>query len=237
MSEDSEHHRAIRSFVRRDSRITAGQKNALEKHWDQYGIDFDKNRLDLDTIFQRTAPRILDIGTGMGDSTIALAEQHPENDYLAVEVHKPGVGSLIHKAVKADLKNIRIISTDIHDVLQHQLENDSLDEIYIFFPDPWQKKRHHKRRLVNKAFLIKLLPTLKNHGRLFIATDWEDYAVQINEVCSTIDKLINLTGKNNYSPRPVWRPLTKFERRGINLQHAVWDFAFSIQYSTGTVRA
>lgn len=227
----SEHspQRAIRSFVRRDSRLTRGQKHAIEQHWDKYGIDFSDSKLNLKQIFQRTASKVLDIGCGMGDSTITMATQNPDKDYLAVEVHKPGVGSLIRKAVAAELNNIRIISHDIIDVLHQQLNSASFDEIYIYFPDPWPKKRHHKRRLINPEFLNYLKPVLKQHGRLFIATDWQDYADQILTVCDSDHDLLNLAGKGSSAPRPHWRPVTKFESRGEKLQHGVWDFVYALK--------
>ncbi len=226
--EDSKR-RAIRSFVRRDSRITNGQKNAIEKHWREYGLDFSDSKLKLGEIFQRTAPRILDIGTGMGDSTVTMAKQNQDSDYLAVEVHTPGVGSLIRKAVESDLNNLRIISHDIIEILQQQLETACIDKIYIFFPDPWPKKRHQKRRLINPDFLQMLKPVLKKHGRLFMATDWQDYAEQILEVCDKDEELINLAGSANTAPRPQWRPVTKFESRGEKLQHDVWDFVYALK--------
>ncbi len=226
MSEIPAQRRAIRSFVKRDSRITSAQKEAIEQHWETYGVDFTAKPINLRDIYNRTAPKILDIGTGMGDSTLSLAQLHPENDYLAVEVHLPGVGSLIHKAEKLQLSNIRIINRDILDILEHQLENNSLDEICIFFPDPWHKKRHHKRRLINIEFFQLLLTVLKPHGRIFIATDWQDYAEHILEASRKVNGLINLSGNNQFAPRPYWRPLTKFEKRGINLEHEVWDLVF-----------
>ena len=204
------------------------RKKALEEHWDKFGINFSESKINLTDVFHRTAPKVLDIGTGMGDSTLSLAKRFPENDYLAVEVHLPGVGSLIHKVHKANINNIRIINQDIQDVLDYQLAGKSIDIIFIFFPDPWHKKRHHKRRLINTDFLKKLITVLKLHGRLFIATDWLDYAEQIINVTDQIPELINLAGNNKFIPRPEWRPLTKFEKRGINLEHGVWDMAFSV---------
>lgn len=226
MTEIPAQRRAIRSFVKRDSRITSAQKEAIEQHWQSYGIDYSNKLLNLDEIFNRNAPRILDIGLGMGDSTLSLAQQHPENDYLGVEVHLPGVGSLIHKAEKLKLSNIRIINQDIHDVLENQFVENSFDEIYIFFPDPWHKKRHHKRRLINPEFFAHLLRILKTHGRLFIATDWQDYAEHIIEASHKVRGLLNIAENPHFAPRPYWRPLTKFEKRGINLQHEVWDLIF-----------
>ena len=211
----------------RQGRLTKGQSQALEQYWSQYGIDFTAKKLDLDHVFNRSAPRILDIGSGMGDSTLQLAEAHPENDYLAVEVHRPGVGALIRQAALKNIHNIRIINHDVMDVLRHQLLMTCLDEVYIFFPDPWPKKRHHKRRLINPPLLELLLPTLKPHGRLFIATDWAELAEHVLNICDNTPGLYNLAGKGNATPRPAWRPLTKFEQRGKRLEHPVWDFAYA----------
>ncbi len=223
--------RPIRSFVLRQGRLTTGQSQALEKHWPLYGIEYSPNTLDLDQIFGRHAPKILEIGSGMGDVTLSLAKQHPENDYLAVEVYKPGIGGLIRQADSANINNIRIICHDIVEVIEYQIENRCLDEVYIFFPDPWPKKRHHKRRLVNPGFMSLLTTKLKTHARLFIATDWRDLAEQILAVCDSTSNLVNLAGPGNYALRPYWRPLTKFEQRDRNLSHEYWDFAYSLDVS------
>lgn len=219
--------RHIRSFVRREGRITESQKTALEQYWGQYGIEFDHTKIDLDNAFKRTAPKILDIGTGMGDTTTILAKKHPENDYLAVEVHRPGIGSLLRQIVNHHLSNIRISNHDVLEVLKYQIPENSLDLVYIFFPDPWPKKRHHKRRLINESFLNILGSRMKTHACLFIATDWQDYAEHILQLLEKRSDYINLAGKNNFAPRPHWRPLTKFERRGQNLEHQVRDFIYS----------
>ena len=224
---ETKHHRTIRSFVLREGRLTKGQSLALEKHWQEYGLDFSKEKIDLDVFLGRRAPKILDIGSGMGDSTLQLAEQHPENDYLAIEVHKPGVGALIRQAVNKKIDNIRIANHDVMEVLHYQIMQQSLDEVYVFFPDPWHKKRHHKRRLINPPFLELLIPRLKSHGRLYIATDWADLAEHIVTVCDATSYLTNLAGKGNTSPRPNWRPFTKFENRGHRLEHKVWDFIYT----------
>lgn len=218
--------RHIRSFVRREGRMTDSQKTAIEQFWDIYGIDFGHSIINLDDIFQRIAPKILDIGSGMGDTTITLAKSHPENNYLAVEVHRPGIGSLLRQIVNNKISNIRISNHDVMEVLQNQIPENSLDIIYIFFPDPWPKKRHHKRRLLNDSFLDVLGPRMKSHARLFIATDWQDYADHILELFSKRNDYINLAGNNKFAPRPHWRPLTKFEQRGHKLEHQVRDFIF-----------
>lgn len=217
----------IRSYVLRQGRLTPAQARALENHWQRYGIDFSTTPLDLNRVFNRPAPKIVEIGSGMGDVTLALARAHPENDYLAVEVHKPGVGSLLREASLERVENIRVISHDIVAVLKAQLSDKSLDEVYIFFPDPWPKKRHHKRRLVNTDFMTLLTTKLKSHARIFLATDWRDLAEQMLEVCDAQAGLINLAGKGHYAPRPHWRPLTKFEQRGHRLEHQVWDLVYA----------
>lgn len=227
MDEDKPQRR-IRSYVLRQGRLTSGQAYALEHFWSHYGIEFSPTALDLNQLFGRPAPKILDIGVGMGDTSIALAAAHPENDYLAVEVHKPGLGSLLRQARDANINNIRVICNDVLEVLMYQISDRCLDHVYIFFPDPWPKKRHHKRRLINPDFLSLLLPKLKAHGRIFIATDWQELAEHVLAVCDHQQGLINLAGRGNAAPRPRWRPLTKFERRGKKLQHSVWDFVYAL---------
>ncbi len=229
MTSDSNQHPPIRSFVLRDGRMTLAQKDALASSWPNYGIDFSKQLLDLNKIFARRAPRILEIGSGMGDATTQMAISHRENDYLAIEVHRPGIGSLMRQIEKNKLLNIRLLSHDIVDILKYQLPENSIDCFYMFFPDPWPKKKHHKRRLVNSSLLTLIKPVLKTHGRIFIATDWEEYAEQIIELIANQSRIINLAGKNNYAPRPKWRPMTKFEKRGLNKGHQVFDFALAFK--------
>ena len=220
--------RPIRSYVLRQGRLTSGQAYALENYWGLYGIEFSKAKLDLDLVYGRTSPKILDIGVGMGNTSVTLALAHPENDYLAVEVHQPGVGSLLRLAQEEDINNLRVICHDVVEVLSHQIPERSIDQVYIFFPDPWPKKRHHKRRLVSSAFLSLLIPKLTSHARIFIATDWQDLAEHVIKVCDNHPGLINLAGKGNAVPRPTWRPLTKFEQRGKRLLHPVWDFIYAL---------
>ena len=220
--------RPVRSYVLRQGRLTSGQAYALDNYWERYGIEFSKSKLDLDRVYARTAPKILDIGVGMGNTSIALALAHPENDYLAVEVHQPGVGSLLRLAQENNINNLRIICHDVVEVLSHQLPEHIIDHVYIFFPDPWPKKRHHKRRLISSEFLSLLIPKLTSHARIFIATDWQDLAEYIIKVCDNHPGIINLAGKGNAAPRPAWRPLTKFEQRGKELQHPVLDFIYAL---------
>lgn len=224
-------YRPVRSYVLRQGRLTAAQAQALDRHWAEYGIDYSPVPLDLHQVYGRSAPKILDIGSGMGAVTISLALEHPENDYLAVEVHRPGVGRLIGQAHSANIRNIRIICHDVMDVLEHQLTVRCLDEVYIFFPDPWPKKRHHKRRLIKPGFITLLATRLKTHARIFIATDWRDMAAQILNICDAEPGLTNLAGRGYYSPRPQWRPMTKFEQRGHDLDHQVWDLDYAVDIS------
>jgi tRNA (guanine-N7-)-methyltransferase len=234
--EKQSHRRVIRSYVLREGRLTSGQARALEQHWPAYGIDFSRQPLDLDACFGRRAPRVLDIGSGNGDSTLALAARCPENDYLAVEVHRPGVGNLLRRAARAGLRNVRVIRHDAVEVLQYQIPDNSLDEVHILFPDPWPKKKHHKRRLVSTAFLELLLPKLKNHARLYLATDWPDLAEHMLEVCDAFPGLRNLAGRGRYAPRPLWRYRTRFEQRGEKREHQVYDLIYCIKPLTDRPR-
>ena len=220
--------RQIRSYVLRGGRLTKGQRFAIDNYWCKHGIEFTQSEINLNHLFNRRSPKILDIGTGMGDTTANIASNHPENDYLAVEVHRPGIGNLLNQIELKKLSNIKIIEHDIMDVLQHQLPRYCLDAVYIFFPDPWPKKRHHKRRLINLKFLDVLQGKLKSHAIIFLATDWEDYAQHILDVFEKNPVFINLAGKHNAAPRPYWRPVTRFEQRGIKLQHDVQNFAFCL---------
>ncbi|WP_293006262.1 tRNA (guanosine(46)-N7)-methyltransferase TrmB [Nitrosomonas sp.] len=214
----------IRSFVLRQGRLSNAQRRACELLLPKYGIPFSEDQLDLNQIFGRQAPKILEIGFGMGESTATIAQAHPENDYLGVEVHTPGVGSLLNQIEQFELTNLRIIQHDAVEVLQHMLPPACLDGIHIFFPDPWPKAKHHKRRLIQPALVARLCTHLKPGGYIHAATDWEDYAVQILHVLNQEPQLSNTT--NNYAPRPNYRPLTKFEQRGLKLGHGVWDLVF-----------
>ena len=220
--------RRVRSYVLRQSRITPAQELAIQQHWHRFGIDYQPQTLDLSQVFGRSAPKVLEIGTGTGENIVALASRHSDNDYLALEVHTPGVGKLIRQAVALNLSNIRVICHDAVEVLAHQIDDKTLDQILIFFPDPWPKKRHHKRRLLQPEFVALLRRKLQDHGRLFLATDWQDLAEHMLRVCDAEGELFNLAGRGNYSPRPKWRPLTKFEQRGRHLQHQVWDLAYAV---------
>lgn len=222
--------RLIRSYVRREGRMTRAQERALAGQWADYGVATGTGLLAVDTLFPRPAPLVLDIGPGMGLTTVTLASQRPEFNYLAVEVHRPGLGSLLHHASRAGLRNIRVICGDAVDVIRSRLPESSLDEVLILFPDPWPKKRHHKRRLLNPGFARLLLSKLKDHGRLYIATDWRDYAEMIPAVFEG-NGYLNLAGERRWLSRPRWRPLTKFEQRGLKRGHSARDFAFTIASS------
>lgn len=219
------HPRSVRSFVLRAGRMGTGQARALEEYGPKFLVPYVAAPLDLEAAFGRTAARVMEIGFGMGDSTATIAASQPGTDFLGVEVHTPGVGALLKRIGEAGLSNIRIIQHDAVEVLEHMIGDATLDGIHIFFPDPWPKKRHHKRRLVQPAFVATLARKLKPGGYLHLATDWQDYADQMLAVLSGEPALAN-TAKG-YSPRPAYRPLTKFEKRGLKLGHGVWDLIFA----------
>ncbi|MGL6071711.1 tRNA (guanosine(46)-N7)-methyltransferase TrmB [Craterilacuibacter sp.] len=216
--------RHIRSFVLRQGHLTQAQQRAMDEGMPKWGISYQNSLLDLDQPFGRSAPKILEIGFGMGTATAEIAAGNPDKDYLAVEVHSPGVGNLLKLIGEQELSNLRIIRHDAVEVIDHMLADASLDGIHIFFPDPWHKKRHNKRRLIQSPLIAKLVTKLKPGGYLHAATDWEDYAIQIMEVFSAENELENTA--EAYAPRPDYRPLTKFEARGIRLGHGVWDVIF-----------
>jgi tRNA (guanine-N7-)-methyltransferase len=216
--------RHLRSFVLRQGRITPAQQRACDALLPRFGIEYAAQQLDIAQAFGRSAPKILEIGFGMGDSTAAIALAHPENDYLAIEVHTPGVGNLLKLIDAQQISNIRIIRHDAVEIMRDMLATATLDGVHIFFPDPWHKARHKKRRLIQAPFITHLLQKLIPGGYLHIATDWQDYAEQILAVLSAEPLLENTAAA--YAPRPAYRPLTKFEQRGIRLGHGVWDLLF-----------
>jgi len=216
--------RPIRSYVLRQGRVSNAQRRAHDTLLPRLGVPYSPQRLDLDRLFGRTAPRILEIGFGMGETTASIASAHPQNDYLALEVHTPGVGSLLKTLEERGIGNVRIVQHDAVEVLEHMIAPDTFDGAHIFFPDPWPKKRHHKRRLLKPAFVSLLASRLKPGGYVHVATDWEEYAQQILEVLSAEPALRN--SSEAYAPRPDYRPLTKFEQRGLKLGHGVWDVIF-----------
>ncbi len=221
-----EHPRPIRSFVTRAGRITEAQERALREFWPQYGIEFSPDPLDLQQVFGRRAPVTAEIGFGNGDNLIALATAHPERDYLGIEVHRPGVGRVLLKANEGGLTNLRVICHDAVEVFERQLDLDSLDEVLVLFPDPWPKKRHHKRRLVQGPFVATVASRIRPDGLLRLATDWEPYAHEMLEVLESCPALRNDVGPQRFSERPEERAPTRFERRGTRLGHAVHDLTY-----------
>ncbi len=217
--------RSIRSFVRRNGRITPAQQRALDTLWARYVVEPHEN-LDLNQLFGRTATKHLEIGFGKGEALLAMALAHPENDYLGIEVHLSGVGHLLNEAAKLGLNNVHVICIDAVEVLEKYFSDNSLDCVYIFFPDPWHKARHHKRRLIQENFLALLARRVKIHGYVQLATDWEDYAQQMLQLFENTDKFQNCVSPNSFAPRCEERPLTKFERRGQRLGHGVWDLCY-----------
>src|SRR5450631_2736102 len=218
--------RHIRSFVLRAGRMTPAQERALTELWPSYGVDLGDDPLDLEAIFGRRAPRCLEIGFGVGEVIGSLAENHPHIDYIGIEVHRPGVGRLLLRAAQANARNLRVIRHDAVEVLRDKLPDDSVDEILVFFPDPWHKKRHHKRRLIEPKFVSLIAAKLRVGGTLRLATDWQAYAEQMLAVCNANPALQSLSGDLTYVTRPEFRPPTRFERRGERLGHGVWDLAY-----------
>jgi len=220
--------RKIRSFVRREGRLTKGQQRALDELFPQYGlvVEEESDTLDLATIFGNDHPVHLEIGFGNGQTLTYMASQKPEANYVGIEVHRPGVGNALLQIEEQKLSNVRVICHDAVEVLNQSISDQSLSAVYIFFPDPWHKKRHHKRRLIQPNFVELLKRKLKTGGVLHYATDWENYAEHMMEVMKGIDGFENLAGQGKYSPKPEYRPTTKFETRGIRLGHGVWDMLF-----------
>lgn len=218
--------RRIRSFVRREGRLTPGQQRAMDELFPRFGIPAGEQPLDFDAIFGRHAPRILEIGFGNGESLAEIARNHPQNDYLGIEVHRPGVGRLLLLIEELGLENLRVMSEDAVEILERQIPDESLDALYLFFPDPWHKKRHHKRRQVQPAWAQLVRRRLKPGGRLHLATDWQDYAEHMLAVMNAAEGFRNTSPTGDYVPRPDYRPETKFERRGQRLGHGVWDLIF-----------
>jgi tRNA (guanine-N7-)-methyltransferase len=226
VSAEVDHPRAIRSFVTRAGRITEAQQRALDLSWPKYGVEFEAQPLDLDALFGRRAPHVVEIGFGNGENLAALASAHPERDYLGIEVHRAGVGRLMLAAEAAHLHNVRIACHDAVEVLEQQIVPGALDEVLILFPDPWHKKRHHKRRLIQAPFAALVVSRLKPGGLLRLATDWEPYAEQMLEVLSARHDLLNLSRDGRFMELPTERVTTRFEKRGTRLGHGVRDLAF-----------
>jgi len=219
-------HRRIRSFVLRMGRMTAGQQRALDALWPRFGIEYTTDSLNLDEVFGRHAPRMIEIGFGTGEALCAYAQAHPEVDCLGIEVHRPGAGHLLLQVEQHGISNVRASCHDAVEVLTHQLVPASIDAVHIFFPDPWHKARHHKRRLIQPAFADLLARVLKPGGILRLATDWQHYAEHMRAVLDVHPSFTNIADDTGYMPRPDDRPLTRFERRGHRLGHGVWDMAY-----------
>ena len=226
--EDAPYLRVIKSYVLRAGRTGPGQQRAYEQFGPHFLLNYTPAPLDVAAAFGRTAPLILEIGFGMGGATAQIAQTRPGDNFLCCEVHEPGVGALLKLCGEGGIENIRIFRHDAVEVLDHMLPEQSLDGVHIFFPDPWHKSRHHKRRLVQGPFLNRLARHLRPGGYLHLATDWEPYAQQMLEVLGAEPLLQNTAdaGSTGYVPKPDYRPLTKFENRGLKLGHGVWDLVF-----------
>ena len=218
--------RGVRSFVLRAGRATAGQQRALAELWPKYGVEFSPAPLNLQSLFGRTAPCMLEIGFGAGEALLEFASAHPEIDCIGIEVHRPGVGRLLLGAEAAKLSNLRVICHDAVEVLQYQLAPASIALVHIFFPDPWPKKRHHKRRLIQPAFVELLAQVIAPGGTLRLATDWEPYAQHMREVIDASPAFANTAVASGFVARSAERVLTRFERRGQRLGHGVWDLEY-----------
>ncbi len=218
--------RSIRSFVIRAGRATAAQERALRELWPLYGVDWSGQRLDFDALFGRRAPRMVEIGFGAGEALLTFAQAHPEFDCIGVEVHPPGVGRLMMEAHRAQLKNVRVINHDAVEALERGFPAASVALMHIFFPDPWPKKRHHKRRLIQPAFVELLARVLAPGGTLRLATDWEPYALHMRETLDASPQFENLAGRAGFVERSMERPLTRFEQRGQRLGHGVRDLCY-----------
>ena len=218
--------RKVRSFVRREGRLTPGQQRAIDTLWPQFAIDDGDSPIDFNELFGRNAPIVLEIGFGNGSSLCQMAANQPDHDFIGVEVHRPGVGQLLKAIDEQALTNLRVACTDAVELLKDRVTDDSLDRVQLYFPDPWHKKRHHKRRIIQPEFVKLLARKIKPDGHLHMATDWQHYAEQMLEDLSNNDSFMNCADETGYIPRPDYRPLTKFEQRGHKLGHGVWDLLF-----------
>lgn len=227
-------HRAIRSFVLRQGRLTKGQQAAMDTLWPVYGIEESDPLLDLNALFGNDNPVTLEIGFGNGDSLAQMAQADPERNFMGIEVHTPGVGHLLHLVGEQGLQNVRVMNTDAVEILQQRIPPASLERVQLFFPDPWHKKKHHKRRIVQPDF-VKLLASCLHEGGIFhMATDWKDYAEHMLAVMQASADFTNTATELPWSPRPDYRPLTKFENRGLKLGHGVWDLIYRKQAHDAT---
>ena len=219
--------RKIQSFVKRTGRLSKGQSLGLTELWRDYGIDIDKKMLNLEDIFSNQNDITIEIGFGNGDSLLEMAIKQPDMNFLGIEVYEAGVGRLVNEASKKNVSNLRVIKEDAVEVIENNIPDKSISHCQLFFPDPWHKKRHHKRRIVQMSFLDLLSNKLKENGKVHIATAWENYAEHILETLESHKHFKNCSGAHRYSERPKNRPLTKFENRGQKLGHGVWDIIFT----------
>jgi len=218
--------RPIRSFVLRQGRFTPAQQRAFDQHWPRFGVDFSGEIRDFDLLFARNAPKVLEIGFGNGEALHYAAKHDPSRDYLGIEVHAPGVGHLLNALALENTENVRLYRHDAVEVLGQEIKDEALTAIHIYFPDPWHKKRHHKRRLIQTNFAELLVRKLQPNGLLHVATDWQDYAEHMWDILDLTQGLRNCAGPRGSIPRPAWRPQTRFERRGQKLGHEVWDLLY-----------
>ncbi len=218
--------KSIRSYVVRAGRMTEGQKAAFDKYWSDYGLSLHDGKIDLNATFGRSGPRVLEIGFGMGASLLEMMQAEPEKNFIGIEVHPPGVGRLINGAGMLGLPNLKVYLADAIDVLEDCIPDDSIDRLQVYFPDPWHKKKHNKRRLIQLPFVQRTCLKLKPGGVFHLATDWEPYAEYMLEVMEAAEGFKNIAGPGLYSPRPDYRPVTKFEQRGERLGHGVWDLLY-----------
>lgn len=217
----------VKSFVKREGRLTNAQARAIEQNWPAMGLEHSQGLLDLPQVFGRSAPVVLEIGFGMGKSLVEMAQNETDKDFIGIEVHRPGVGTCLSDASELAITNLRVFEHDAVEILRDCIADQSLDRVQLFFPDPWHKKRHHKRRIVQAEFVESLRKKLKIGGVFHMATDWEHYAQHMLEVMNQATHYQNVSETNDYVPRPENRPLTKFEQRGHRLGHGVWDLMFA----------
>jgi tRNA (guanine-N7-)-methyltransferase len=218
--------RKVRSFVLREGRLTAGQQKALESLWPRFGLERDAGVLDPQSVFGRDAPRVLEVGYGMGHSLVQMAAAEPDKDFIGIEVHRPGVGALLMAIEESGVTNLRSYCDDAVEILEQCIADASLTRVQLYFPDPWHKKKHHKRRIVQPAWVQLVQRKLAPDGVLHMATDWQDYAENMLAVMQAETGWQNLAEDQNFAARPDWRPETKFERRGARLGHGVWDLLY-----------
>lgn len=226
-TEDGRYLRKVRSFVLRTGRLSDYQRDMMNNNWEKFGLDYQSTPFNFELIFGNANPVVLEIGFGMGRSLVEMAQRNPNRNYIGVEVHTPGVGACIAYALEKNVTNLRVICHDATEILRDSIADGSLGGLQLYFPDPWQKTKHHKRRIVQPEFITRVLTKLSDNGFIHFATDWENYAEYMLEVLRGFaDELHNASPTNDFIPRPDFRPLTKFEERGQRLGHGVWDLYF-----------